>query len=62
MTFGRPFSRLSFYENINYYIEKGWGSYNDLINMTVRDFVEIRIGLESRANRDKLEKSLNGIG
>ena len=47
MTYGKPFSRLNFYENIDFYIEKGWGSYNDLINMTVKDFVEIRIGLES---------------
>lgn len=61
MTYGKPFSRLNFYENIDFYIEKGWGSYNDLINMTVKDFVEIRIGLESKAKKKKLEESLGGI-
>lgn len=60
MTYGKPFSRLNFLENIEYYIEKGWGSYNELIEMTVKDFVEIRVGLESKMNREKLEKSLGG--
>ena len=61
MTYGKPFSRLNFLKNISYYIEKGWGSYNDLINMTVKDFVEIRIGLESKMNEEKIEKSLGGL-
>ena len=61
MTFGKPFSRLAFFESISYYVEKGWGSYNELISMTVKDFVEIRIGLESKANKKKLEESLGGI-
>ena len=43
------------------YVEKGWGSYFELINMTVKDFVEIRIGLESKMNKEKLEKSLGGM-
>lgn len=60
MTYGKPFSRLNFLENIGYYIEKGWGSYNELTEMTVKDFVEIRIGLESKMNKEKLEKSLGG--
>lgn len=61
MLYGKPFNRLSFLENVSYYIEKGWGSYFDLINMTVKDFVEIRIGLESRMAKEKLEKSLGGM-
>lgn len=61
MLYGKPFSRLSFLENVSYYVEKGWGSYFELINMTVKDFVEIRIGLESKMNKEKLEKSLGGM-
>ena len=61
MTYGKPFSRLNFLKNVSYYIENGWGSYNELINMTVKDFIEIRIGLESKMNEEKIEKSLGGM-
>ena len=39
-------------------MEKGWGSYNELIDLSMKDFIEIRIALESKANKEKLEQSV----
>ena len=44
--------------NIGYYIEKGWGSYKELISLTMRDIAEIKIGIESRQQEEVLSKSL----
>ena len=60
MNYGNPFDRLSFFENISYYIEKGWGSYKELIGWTMKDFIEIKMGIESKARKAQLEQSLNG--
>ena len=49
---------MDFLKNISYYVENGWGSYNELINLTMKDFIEIKIGLESKANEEKLEESV----
>lgn len=43
---------------IPYYVEKGWGSYNELINMTMKDFIEIKVGLESKQQEEQISKSL----
>jgi hypothetical protein len=40
------------------YVEKGWGSYNELISLTMKDFIEIRIGIESKMQEEKLERSM----
>ena len=44
--------------NIGYYIEKGWGTYKELISLSMRDISEIKIGIESRLQEDQLSKSL----
>ena len=44
--------------NIGYYIEKGWGSYTELINLTMRDIAEIKVGIESRQQEDQVSKLL----
>ena len=36
------------------YVEKGWGSYTELINLTIRDLSEIKIGVESRQQEDQV--------
>lgn len=59
ISYGNPFDRRDFLENISYYVEKGWGSYKELIELSMKDFIEIKIGLESKANKEKLEQSLN---
>lgn len=45
--------------DIFYYVEKGWGTYQDLINLSIRDFLEIKVGIESRIQQEKLEKAIN---
>lgn len=62
ISYGEPFDRRDFLKNISYYVEKGWGSYSELIELTMKDFIEIRIGLESKANEEKLNNSVNGNG
>jgi hypothetical protein len=63
ISYGNPFDRQSFLEELPYYIEKGWGSYRDLIELSMKDFLEIRTALESKYNKEKVENSLgNGFG
>jgi hypothetical protein len=58
--YGKPFNRKDFFMNIGYYIEKGWGSYKELISLSMRDIAEIKIGIESRQQEDMLSKALGG--
>lgn len=44
--------------NIGYYVEKGWGTYKDLISLTMRDIAEIKVGIESRQQEDQVSKLL----
>ena len=44
--------------NIGYYIEKGWGSYKELISLSMRDIAEIKIGIESKQQEDTLAQAL----
>ena len=46
--------------NIGYYVEKGWGSYKELISLSMRDISEIKIGIESKQQEDMLSKALGG--
>lgn len=46
--------------SIDYYVEKGWGTYKELISLTMRDLSEIKIGIESRRQEEELAKSLGG--
>lgn len=58
MQYGKPFDRKDFFMNIGYYIEKGWGSYKELISLSLRDISEIKIGIESKQQEEMLEKAL----
>ena len=58
MSYGNPFDRKSFFMNIGYYIEKGWGSYSELIKLSMRDFSEIKVGLESKLQEEQLAQAL----
>ena len=49
-------------KNLSYYIEKGWGSYKELISLTMKDFIEIRIGIESKQQEEMIEKAKNNGG
>lgn len=57
ISFGNPFDRRDFLKNVSYYVEKGWGSYNELIDLSMKDFIEIKIGLESKAMEEKIDES-----
>lgn len=46
--------------NIGYYIEKGWGTYKELISLSMRDISEIKIGIESKQQEEQLAKALGG--
>lgn len=52
MTYGKPFDRKKFLMEIGDYIEKGWFSYGEVINYTIRDLSEIKIGIESRQQEE----------
>ena len=58
MTYGKPFDRKDFFKNIGYYVEKGWGSYKELIEFTMRDIAEIKIGIESAQQEDQVSQVL----
>lgn len=45
-------------KNVSYYVEKGWGSYPELIELTMKDFIEIQVGIESKKREEQLEGSL----
>lgn len=42
------------------FIKAGWGSYTELIELTIRDLREIKIGIESRQQEEQLSKALGG--
>ena len=46
--------------NLDYYVEKGWGSYKELIELSMRDILEIKVGIESKMQEEKLAESLGG--
>ena len=60
MQYGKPFDRKDFFMNIGYYIEKGWGTYKELISLSMRDIAEIKIGIESKMQEEQLAKALGG--
>ena len=60
MTYGKPFNRKEFFMNLDYYVEKGWGTYTELINLSMRDIIEIKVGIESKMQEEKVAKSLGG--
>ena len=47
-------------KNLSYYVEKGWGSYTELINLTMKDFIEIRVGIESKQQEEMIENARKG--
>ena len=45
---------------VSYYVDKGWGSYNELINLSMKDFIEIHIAIESKQQEEQIQNSING--
>ena len=42
------------------YIDAGWGTYAELIQLSMYDLREIKIGIESKQQEEKLSKALGG--
>jgi len=61
LTLGSPFDRRSFLKGLCYYVEKGWGSYKELIELSFKDFLEIKVGIEAKEQEEKESKALNGL-
>ena len=61
-TYGKPFDRKTFLKEVSDYVEKGWGTYKELITLTMKDFLEIKVGIESRANEEQLQQGLRESG
>ena len=60
MQYGKPFDRKKFIMDLVDYVEKGWGTYKELISLSIRDIAEIKIGIESRMQEEQLAKALGG--
>jgi len=45
--------------NAIYYIEHHWGTYNDLVQLSMRDLIEIRIGIESKKQEEQIQEAFN---
>ena len=60
--YGKPFDRKDFLKNLSYYVEKGWGSYKELIELSMKDFIEIRVGIISKMQEEQIEKAKNSGG
>lgn len=58
---GKPFNRREFFKSVSYYIEKGYGTYNDMLSMSMRDIIEIKVGLESKQQEKQLADSLGDL-
>ena len=41
------------------YIEKGWGSYNELIQLSMLELRDIKVSIESRMQEEQLQRALN---
>lgn len=61
MTYGRPFDRKEFLKELPYYIEHGYCSYREALEMTMKDFLEIKIGLDSKEQEKQMEEFMGGL-
>ena len=40
--------------DVAYYVEHGWGSYKELIELSMKDFLEIKIAIVSKQQEEML--------
>lgn len=45
---------------IGSFIEAGWGTYSEIIQLSMYDLREIKIGIESKQQEDRLSRALGG--
>ena len=56
---GRTFDRKRFLQYLEGFIQRGYGSYKELISLSMRDLIEIKISIESKQQEDQLNASLS---
>lgn len=56
---GRTFDRKRFLQYLEGFIQRGYGSYKELISLSMRDLIEIKISIESKQQEDQLSNSLS---
>lgn len=47
--------------DVQYYIEHGWGSYKELIELSMRDFLEIKISIDSKQQEEQVQRAIGGL-
>lgn len=61
MTYGKPFNRKTFLMNLIYYVEKGYCSYKEAMEMSMVDFIELKVAIESKQQEEQITKSLGDV-
>ena len=56
-----PFNRKELLSVIDSFIKLRYGSFESLLNLSVRDISEINIALESKAKEQQVEELLSGL-
>lgn len=46
---------------LSYYIEKGYCSYKEALEMSMRDFIELRVAIESKQQEEQISKLSGGL-
>ena len=47
--------------NLIYYLDHGWGTYKELIELTMKDFIEFRIAIESKQQEEQVSQITGGL-
>ena len=61
MTYGKPFDRKTFLMSLTYYVEKGYCSYKEAMEMTMKDFIELKVAIESKKQEEQVEGITGGL-
>lgn len=56
MKLGSPFDRKTALILITTFVERGYGSYNELIDLTMKDLIELQIAIDSREKEKQLRE------
>lgn len=54
----KPFDRKELLMLIDTYIQKKYGTYKELISLTLRDLIEIGIAIESKEQEQQIAEAL----
>lgn len=46
---------------LTYYVEKGYCSYKEAMEMSMKDFIELKIAIESKKQEEQVEGITQGL-